>query len=421
MEKIETRGRRVQGVVVNGRTIRAGAVVSNANLKGTIFQLVGEEAWDRDFVEQARAVRLNNSSTQVYMALRPDEMIDEGVCGDLLFSSTAGEFRTDLLLGRDVSSRTFSFYYPKTRPGRNRCFIVASTNARYGDWAELSKEAYQDAKRRLVEDTLETMAKYVPDIREKLAWVECATPLTFERYTRHLEGASFGTKFEGLAVSRAIPRQIAGLYHAGSVGIIMSGWLGAVNYGVIVANEADSFLAKAEGAAASAIPASIGQQQPVRHDLFFQRLAVHLKASQHRSPAIDEGLSLEQPLGDRKLAQHIARLLASVDAQSDKDASLLAAGNGREEAIQSEALGPVENLLSKAVGRIAVDHAARLSPIHRVFKIHRGKLGARNSLIPAVHPFGETRGRNRLVDAARRGHVTVGLPEANHPAVAGAT
>ena len=130
---------------------RPGAVVSNANLKATIFQLVGEEAWDRDFVEQARAVRLNNSSTQVYMALRPGEMIDEGVCGDLLFSSTAAEFRTDLLLGRDVTSRTYSFYYPKTRPGRNRCFIVSSTNAHYADWAELSKEAYQDAKRRLVE------------------------------------------------------------------------------------------------------------------------------------------------------------------------------------------------------------------------------------------------------------------------------
>jgi hypothetical protein len=66
--------------------------------------------------------------------------------------------------------------------------------------------------------------------------------LTFERYTLHLDGASFGTKFEGLAVSRAMSRQITGLYHAGSVGIIMSGWLGAVNYGVIVANEVDAAL-----------------------------------------------------------------------------------------------------------------------------------------------------------------------------------
>ena len=72
--------------------------------------------------------------------------------------------------------------------------------------------------------------------------MNCATPVTFERYTRHAAGANFGTKFEGLAVSRGLCEQIAGLYHAGSVGIIMSGWLGAVNYGVIVANDVDSFL-----------------------------------------------------------------------------------------------------------------------------------------------------------------------------------
>jgi hypothetical protein len=33
------------------------------------------------------------------------------------------------------------------------------------------------------------------------------------------------------------------MYHAGSVGIIMSGWLGAINYGVIVSNEVDRQLA----------------------------------------------------------------------------------------------------------------------------------------------------------------------------------
>lgn len=91
------------------------------------------------------------------------------------------------------------------------------------------------------------MERHVPDIRERLDYVEAATPLTFERYTKHVKGASFGTKFEGLAVSRALPEQIAGLYHAGSVGIIMSGWLGAVNYGVIVANDVDAFLMRGEG------------------------------------------------------------------------------------------------------------------------------------------------------------------------------
>jgi phytoene dehydrogenase-like protein len=248
VEKIHVSGRRVEGVTINGRHVKAHAVLSNANLLGTILNLVGTEHWDADFLEQARAVRLNNSSTQVYMGLKADRPLEESQCGDLLFSSTAPLFRTDLLLSRNITSRTFSFYYPNMRPASNPCAIVASTNANYEDWATLSKEEYAAGKQTLVENTLRAIEKYVPDIRGRLDYVEAATPLTFERYTKHLGGASFGTKFEGLAISKALPEQIAGLYHAGSVGIIMSGWLGAVNYGVIVANDVDAFLMKNSGA-----------------------------------------------------------------------------------------------------------------------------------------------------------------------------
>jgi phytoene dehydrogenase-like protein len=227
--------------------------MSNANLLATIFRMVGEEYFDRGFVDEARAVRLNNSSTQVYMALKPDERIDEST-GDLLFSSTAPLFRTELLLSRDITSRTYSFYYPRTRPeGRPRCLIVSSTNANYHDWADLNREEYEESKQDLIETTLDALDKYVPNVRERLDWCEASTPVTFEHYTKHINGASFGTKFEGLAVSRALPQQITGLYHAGSVGIIMSGWLGAMNYGVIVANEVDSQLMISARPSAAAI------------------------------------------------------------------------------------------------------------------------------------------------------------------------
>jgi phytoene dehydrogenase-like protein len=240
--RIDCRNGQVRGIEVNGRTIRTRSVVSNANLNATVFSLVGEEYFDRSFLDEARAVRLNNSSTQVYMALKPDEHIDEST-GDLLFSSTAPLFRTELLLSRDITSRTYSFYYPRTRPeGRPRCLIVSSTNANYEDWASLNAEEYEESKRDLVETTLDALDKYVPNVRERIDHAEASTPVTFQHYTKHVNGASFGTKFEGLAVSRALPQQITGLYHAGSVGIIMSGWLGAMNYGVIVANEVDSQL-----------------------------------------------------------------------------------------------------------------------------------------------------------------------------------
>ena len=63
-----------------------------------------------------------------------------------------------------------------------------------------------------------------------------------ERYTTHWGGTSFGTKFEGLKVSMGVPEAIPGLFHAGSVGIIMSGWLGTINYGVITSNKIDRYL-----------------------------------------------------------------------------------------------------------------------------------------------------------------------------------
>src|SRR5262245_16643629 len=243
-QKIHVEHGRVTGVTVNGRFIKCGAVVSNSNLKFTIFGLVGEEHFDRTFVGDARAVRLNNSSTQVYMALKADERIDESM-GDLFFTSTAPLFRTQLLLSRNITSRTYSFYYPRTRPQcRPRCLIVSSTNANYSDWADLSEEEYEASKRDLIEKTLDHLNKYVPNIRQRIDHVEAATPKTFEHYTHHVAGASFGTKFEGLAVSRGLPEQIRGLYHAGSVGIIMSGWLGAINYGVIVAYDVDAMLIK---------------------------------------------------------------------------------------------------------------------------------------------------------------------------------
>ena len=235
---------KVTGVQVNGKTIKTSAVVSNANLKSTIFQLVGKDHLDKKFVEDAQEVRLNNSSTQVYMALKEDERVEEST-GDLLFSSKAPLFRTDLLLSRDITSRTYSFYYPRTRPeGRPRCLIVSSTNANFEDWNALNKEDYQASKTDLAESTLDDLDRYVPNIRERVDHVEVATPKTFQHYTKHLQGSSFGTKFEGLAVSRSLPEQVGGLFHAGSVGIIMSGWLGAINYGVIVANDVDALLMK---------------------------------------------------------------------------------------------------------------------------------------------------------------------------------
>ncbi len=240
LEKINQVNGRVNSAVINGREIKCRSVVSNGNLLNTINQYAGRENFAPEFLDKVDRVRLNTSSSQVYIGLAPGEKFD--YIGDLLFTSEHPEYDPEAILRHHGSSRTYSVYYPEIRPGSTDYTIVASMNARYEDWAGYTPAEYAANKEKLIDDTLNALEKYLPGIRRKVDYTEAATPLTFQRYTLHGHGSSFGTKFEGLDISMKLPEQFGGLFHTGSVGIIMSGWLGAANYGVIVANNVDKYL-----------------------------------------------------------------------------------------------------------------------------------------------------------------------------------
>ncbi len=242
VQQVIVEDQQVKGVVVNGKEIRARCVVSNANLLQTVHQLVGDEQFPSEFIDEVNAVRLNNSSTQVYLGLADGETIPN--IGDLIFTSTHPTYCPKALIAAPTTSRTFSVYYPDIRPGVSpeRTAIVSSTNAWWEDWQFDDDAVYEAKKTELIDETIEVLERYVPGITQKIEWKEAATPRTFKRYTKHWGGASFGTKFEGLKISMGLQDQVRGLYHAGSVGIIMSGWLGTVNYGVIQSHKVDKFL-----------------------------------------------------------------------------------------------------------------------------------------------------------------------------------
>lgn len=243
VEKINILNGKATGVTLNGKVIRAKAVLSNGNIKSTVLNLTGEEHFPKDFVDKTKAIRLNSSSCQVYMGLKEGATIP--YIGELVFTSQYPTYDPARLLDLKVSSRTFSVYYPKeSRPQveNARVAIVSSTNCHYDDWKKLTPEEYEAEKNLMIEETIKGLEAFIPDIRDKLEVVEAATPLTVERYTLHPKGTSFGTKFEGLDVSMNLHKTLPGLFHAGSVGIIMSGWLGAANYGAIQANAIESYL-----------------------------------------------------------------------------------------------------------------------------------------------------------------------------------
>ena len=193
-----------QGVTVDGRQIGARAVVSNANLLGTIFDLVGDEHLGR---------RLRRAGPG-----RPAEQLQHAG----LHGPAAGRNARRRRLRRPAVQldrpgvphrvaveprhhQPHLFVLLSAGPGRAGT-AASSWPARTPTTAigpACRRKTTQAGKRDLIEATLDAAGQVRARHPRKLAWVECATPLTFERYTRHLEGASFGTKFEGLAVSRA--------------------------------------------------------------------------------------------------------------------------------------------------------------------------------------------------------------------------
>ena len=98
----ERDGRKVAAGIVarGGRIVRAKAVLANANLKTTLFRLIGEEQLPADYAAQARAVRVNSSSCQVYLGIRKGETIPP--IGDLIFCSDSPRHRQKVL--REIRS-----------------------------------------------------------------------------------------------------------------------------------------------------------------------------------------------------------------------------------------------------------------------------------------------------------------------------
>ena len=82
--------------MVNNTFIKSPAVVSNSGITNTIYDLAGRECFTDEFLELADQIRINNSSSQVYIGIKQECELEN--IGDLIFTSDSPEFNTSELL-----------------------------------------------------------------------------------------------------------------------------------------------------------------------------------------------------------------------------------------------------------------------------------------------------------------------------------
>jgi all-trans-retinol 13,14-reductase len=253
-------GRAVGVRMANGEEISAPIVISNADLKRTFQELVGEQHLSKGAVERIRNYRMALPIFCVYLGLDMDlretmpranlwhySTFDiEGMYQDCykgrvpremgLFI-TAGSVKdpdTARIAPRGYSSLEVMMWVPPDR----RLWGVEKGPAEGEKYHR--NPAYQSMKQELTEAIIQETEKVIPGLREHIVWKEAATPISQERFTFSTGGTSYGIELavDQFGPNRPSPRtEIDGLFLAGASTIFAHGIAGTMRGGVGCASE----------------------------------------------------------------------------------------------------------------------------------------------------------------------------------------
>jgi all-trans-retinol 13,14-reductase len=208
----------------SGQEIRSRFVVSNADGRETLLNLIGEQYLTPKFVKEMRETGLSKSYILVSLGVDLDLRamgFDETTiiynrCNDLdkLFSTDVGH----CYLCIKMHSLRDSSQAPE-----NMSTVQLSTCLPY-DYMENWKrekdgtrgEEYRQLKEAVADNLIASVEKIVPGLTNHIVIKDVATPLTFERYTLNSSGAIMGWFPAPGGKMRSQRTPIRNLYQAGA-------------------------------------------------------------------------------------------------------------------------------------------------------------------------------------------------------------
>jgi phytoene dehydrogenase-like protein len=213
--RIRVENGRVAGVVLGktGEEIDAKVVVSNADLKRTILDLVGESHFAPETVQRVRSFQMATPLFCVYLGLDVDlaaqgmpntnhfvvgtydieglyDRIDAGeIPADTVAYVTAATVKDPV--SRHLAPRGYTNLQIMTvAPGDHEIWNVDRSPAEGGRYHR--DPEYRRRKLAVMDQMIATAERVLPGISEHIDWKEAASPVTQERFTRSTGGTSYG-------------------------------------------------------------------------------------------------------------------------------------------------------------------------------------------------------------------------------------
>lgn len=245
VHRVRIENGQVKGVVAGKKTrapveIDAPIVVSNADLKRTFNDLVGQEHWSPETIERVRSLKMAVPLFCVYLGLdvslaeRGMPNSNHFIWGDYDIEGVYDELDAGQLTSKAMCYLTAaSLKDPESThlapEGFTNLQIMTLAPREYDIWNVEQGPAdggkyhrdpqYRKAKEQVVEQLIETSTQLIPDLREHIVWQEAATPVSQERFTHSTGGTSYGIE---MSCSQAGPlrvgpeTEIGGFYLCGA-------------------------------------------------------------------------------------------------------------------------------------------------------------------------------------------------------------
>lgn len=244
VSRIVVENGRACGVVLErgGERIDAPVVVSNADLKRTVLELVGADHFRSETIERVRAYRMSLPLFASYLDLDVDlgalgvPNTNYWIWGSYDIEGIYEELESGRMTTTPLAYLTAASLKDPTNPhlaprGHTNLQIMTLVPREYAVWHvdqgphEAGRNRYhrdpeyRRIKAELVDRLIGIAEEVIPGLSKHVVWKESATPVTQERFTHSTGGTSYGIEAstDQMGPLRMGPgTDVAGLYLAGA-------------------------------------------------------------------------------------------------------------------------------------------------------------------------------------------------------------
>ncbi|MHA1200387.1 MAG: phytoene desaturase family protein, partial [Candidatus Heimdallarchaeaceae archaeon] len=220
--RILTKRRKAIGVeLADGTQIKGKWIISNADLKRTVFEYVGMNKFPGRYLVKVAKMDQSVSGFAVFLGI-DNEL--KGYHSHLVYNLDPDEYIKEILAGTYNPKEVLIRIPTKIDPGllnNGKSSVILLTFAPYNwknKWNSSNREEYTKTKEEYADRLIKLAENMIPDLSKHIEVKLISTPLTFERFSLNSQGSWYGPRHGSKMVRKRTPIRRLFLAGANTVG-----------------------------------------------------------------------------------------------------------------------------------------------------------------------------------------------------------